>query len=154
MASRAVAVLLGCVLFTLGCALRPTGYVAASYRNSNYGYSDNSEGSDDYSILVKGNEATSAERVAQLALLRAAYLTLEKGGNRFTIIHSESLAAQFDRLTAFPLWGVSIPVSTGTSESKIAALVIHVLHPDTAPAAPGVLDAQMIVADLSAKVQR
>jgi hypothetical protein len=76
-------IVLGFYLAVGGCAMRPTGYVAAKGSYSTYGYSDSAEGGDDYSVLVKANSATSDERVAQLVLLRAAHLTLEKGGNRF-----------------------------------------------------------------------
>src|SRR5208282_5614330 len=71
------------LLIAIGCAMRPTGYVAARGSWATYGYSDGAEGGDDYSILVKANAATSDEQVAQLVLLRAAHLTLEKGGKRF-----------------------------------------------------------------------
>ena len=73
--------------------MRPTGYVAAKGGISPSGYSDSAEGAGDYSILVKANPATSNERVAQLVLLRAAHLTLEKGANRFIVIHSQNLTA-------------------------------------------------------------
>jgi hypothetical protein len=143
------------LLIAIGCAMRPTGYVAANSSYATYGYSDSAEGSDDYSILVKANSATSDERVAQLVLLRAAHLTLERGGNRFEVIHSKNLLAQTDRMTA--LWlggGLSVPISVGSDENKLAALVIHVLRPDAAPAEPESIDAQGVVTELSAKLER
>jgi hypothetical protein len=148
--------LLSCLLLiAIGCAMRPTGYVAANASYATYGYSDSAEGGDDYSILVKANSATSDERVAQLALLRAARLTLEKGGNRFQIIHSKALQAQTDITTAVPLGGGGfIPITVGSDENKLAALVIHVLRPDATPVGPAAIDAQRVVADLGAKLQR
>ncbi len=149
--------LLSCLLLiAIGCAMRPTGYVAANSSYATYGYSDSAEGGDDYSILVKANSATSDERVAQLVLLRAAHLTLERGGNRFEIIHSKNLLAQTDRLTALPLGigGTFVPIKVGSDENKLAALIIHVLRPDATPAGPEAIDAQRVVADLSAKLDR
>jgi hypothetical protein len=142
------------LLVATGCATRPTGYVAAKGSYSTYGYSDSAEGGDDYSILVKANSATSDERVAQLVLLRAAHLTLEKGANRFIIIHSQNRTAPFERIAAIYIGGGAIPVSVGTDENKLAALVIHVLPPDATPAVPESIDAQRVVTELSAKLER
>jgi hypothetical protein len=136
-------------LVATGCAMRPTGYVAANSSYSTYGYSDTAEGGDDYSILVKANSATSDERVAQLVLLRAAHLTLEKGANRFIVIHSQNLTAPFELMSSI----YSIPVSVGTDENKLAALVIHVLRPDAMVAASESIDAQRVVTELSAKLE-
>lgn len=143
------------LLIAIGCATGPTGYVAANSSYATYGYSDSAEGGDDYSILVKANSATSDERVAQLALLRAAHLTLEKGGNRFQIIHSKALQAQTDITTALPLGiGGFIPITVGSDQNKLAALVIHVMRPDATPVGPEAIDAQRVVTDLGAKLQR
>jgi len=134
--------------------MRPTGYVVAKGSYSTYGYSDSAEGGDDYSILVKANSSTSDERVAQLVLLRAAHLTLEKGANRFIVIHSQNLTAPFERMAAIPVGGgLLIPVSVGTDENKLAALVIHVLRPDAASAGPESIDAQRVVTELSAQFE-
>jgi hypothetical protein len=137
-----------------GCALRPTGYVAANASYSTYGYSDSAEGGGDYSILVKANSATSGERVALLVLLRAAHLTLEKGASRFIVIHSQNLTAPSERRTAIYVGGgVSIPVNVGTDEDKLAALVIHVLPPDATAAGSESIDAHSVVTELSTKLK-
>jgi len=115
-----------------------------------YGYSDSAEGGGDYSILVKANSATSDERVAQLVLLRAAHLTLEKGGKRFIVIHSQSLTVPSEHMAVI----YNIPVSVGIDEDKLAALVIHVLGPDATQAGPESIDAQRVVTELSAKLER
>jgi hypothetical protein len=142
------------LLIAIGCAVRPTGYIAANASYATYGYSDSAEGGDDYSILVKANSATSDERVAQLALLRAAHLTLERGGNRFEIIHSKNLMAQTDRMAPLPLSpSAFVPIRVGSDENKLAALVIHVLRPDATSVGPEAIDAQRVVVDLSAKLQ-
>lgn len=148
------ALVLCLLLVATGCATRPTGYVAAKGSYSAYGYSDSAEGGGDYSILVKANSATSDERVAQLVLLRAAHLTLERGANRFIVIHSQNLTAPFERIEPITWGALSIPVVVGTDENKLAALVIHVLRPDATPVGPESIDAQRVVTELSAKLER
>jgi hypothetical protein len=134
--------------------MQPTGYVAANGGYSAYGYSDSAESDGDFSILVKANPATSNERVAQLVLLRAARLTLEKGANRFIVIHSQNLIAEFERMTPMPIGrGLFIPVSVGSDENKLAALVIHVLPPDATAAGPESIDAKRVVTELSATLE-
>jgi len=147
-------IVLGFYFAIQGCAWQPTSYVAAKGSYSTYGYSDSAEGGDDYSILVKANPATSDERVVQLVLLRAAHLTLEKGGNRFVVIHSQNLTAPSERLNGIPMaGGLVIPVSVGTDENKLAALVIHVLRPYATAAEPEAIDAQRVVTELSARLE-
>jgi hypothetical protein len=134
--------------------VRPTGYVAAKGSYATYGYSDSAEGGGDYSILVKANPATSNERVAQLVLLRAAHLTLENGANRFIVVHSQNLTAAAERRAAIYVGGgVFIPVSVGTDENKLAALVIHLLPRDATAAGSESIDAQRVVTELSAKLE-
>jgi hypothetical protein len=147
-------IVLGLALVLAGCAARPTGYVDTSGAfNGPYGYSTTSMGRDEYSILVRANSVTPDERVAQIALLRAAHLTIEKGGNRFNIIHSESVVYQYQRIKSVGVFGAVIPVGTVSDEDKLAALVIHVSLPGTTPVAPDAIDAQQVVADLSSKLQ-
>lgn len=71
----------------LGCAEpRPTGYEAWS---AGHGYRDEQIGDGEYSIVVVGNQFTSADRAASIALLRASRLTLEKGYRRFSVLKRE-----------------------------------------------------------------
>lgn len=136
------------------CASRPTGYVDANGTfNAPYGYSVTPMGDDEFSVLVRANSVTPSERVAQIALLRAAHLTLEKGGNQFNIIHSESLVHQYQTVESVVVFGGLIPVGTSTAEDKLAALVIHVSIAGAAPVAPDALDAHQVVANLGARLQ-
>jgi hypothetical protein len=144
----------GLALSVAGCVARPTGYVDANtLLHAPYGFSVTPMGGDEYSILVRANSVTPTERVAEIALLRAAHLTIEKGGNRFSIIHSESLTYHYQRLNSVPIGGVFIPVSTSPSADKLAALVIHVSLPGATPVAPDAIDAERVVADLSSKLK-
>jgi hypothetical protein len=138
-----------------GCASRPTGYVDASGTfNAPYGYSVTPMDDDEFSILVRANSVTSNERVAQIALLRAAQLTLEKGGNQFSIIHSEGLVHRYQTVESVIVFGGLIPVATGTAEDKLAALVIHVSYARSVPVPPDSIDARQVVTDLGAMLQR
>jgi hypothetical protein len=143
----------GLTLAVAGCAVRPTGYVDAHTAfGPSYGFSIASMGDNEYSILVRANSVTPDERVAQIALLRAAHLTIEKGADRFNIIHSKSLTYRYQSLNSVAVRGVLIPVSTNPSEHKLAALVIHVSQPGTIPVAPNAIDAPLVVADLTDKL--
>jgi hypothetical protein len=134
-----------------GCASRPTGYVDASGTfNAPYGYSVTPMDDDEFSILVRANSVTSNERVAQMALLRAAHLTLEKGGNQFNIIHSEGLAHRYQTVVSVIVFGGLIPIATSTAEDKLAALVIHVSSARSTPVPPNSIDARRVAADLGA----
>jgi hypothetical protein len=136
------------------CATNPTGYVdAGGKHNRPYGYSVTAMGADEYSILVRANSVTPDERVAQIALLRAAHLTVEKGGNQFNIIHSASLVNRYQTLIMVSVYGGLIPVGTSADEDKLAALVIHVSLPGATPVAPDAIDAHQVVADLGGRLQ-
>lgn len=150
---RLTSIALGLSLAVSACAARPTGYVDASGSFSGpYGYSTTPMGRDEYSILVRANSITPDDRVAQIALLRAAHLTIETGGNWFNIIHSEALKYQYQTVNSVPVRGVFIPVSTSTSSDKLTTLIVHVSLPGDTPAAPDAVDAQQVVTDLRVKL--
>lgn len=150
---QALAVVIALLAGT-ACATRPTGYVdAGGTFAAPYGYGVTDMGGDEFSILLRANSATPSERVAQIVLLRAAHLTLEKGGDQFNIIHSESLVHQYQTVESVVIFGGLIPVAAGTGEDKLAALVIHVTVAGAASVAPDALDARQVVADLGARLQ-
>ena len=147
--------MLGPWLAVTGCAAHPTGYVEASgLFNAPYGFSVSAMGRDEYSILVRANAVTATDRVAEIALLRAANLTIEKGGNQFIIIHSQSLSYPYQSVNAVVFKGVYVPVGIYSSEDKLAALVIHIVLPGSTSAAPDAIDAREVVAKLGTKLQR
>jgi hypothetical protein len=147
--------MLGSWLAVAGCAARPTGYVEARGSfEAPYGFSVSAMGSDEYSILVRANSLTTADRAAEIALLRAANLTIEKGGTQFKIIHSEGLSYPYDHINSVVFRGAYVPVSISSSEDKVAALVIHILLPESTSAAADAINAREVIASLSAKLQR
>jgi hypothetical protein len=146
--------ILGSWLAVAGCAAHPTGYVEARGSfEAPYGFSVSAMGSDEYSILVRANALTTADRAAEIALLRAANLTIEKGGAQFEIIHSEGLSYPNEHINSVVFKGVPVPVSISSSEDKVAALVIHIVLPGSASAAPDAINAREVVAKLGTKLQ-
>jgi hypothetical protein len=147
--------MLGPWLAVAGCAAHPTGYVEARGSfEAPYGFSISAMGSDEYSILVRANSMTTTDRAAEIALLRAANLTIEKGGTQFKIIHSENLSYPYEHVNSVVFKGVVVPVSISSAEDRVAALVIHIVLPGSSSAAPDAIDARDVITNLGAKLQR
>jgi len=68
-------------LLLAGCA---TSYQPKSYTG---GYTDTKLDDDKYRVTFSGNQHTSADRVEEYALLRAAEITLEYGYSHFVIVN-------------------------------------------------------------------
>jgi len=83
-------------------------------------------------VFVRGNAATAPERVAKIALLRAARLTLEHGGDRFALVHSGGMSYHYTTLNSVVVGAALIPVGTSAGEDELAALVVHVYRPGDA----------------------
>lgn len=82
------------LLVISGCT-SPTGYIKSDAWNGPYGFSEKKINDTTYSIMARGNNLTSNERTAKIALLRAANLTLEKGYTYFTIKQIKSSAIRY-----------------------------------------------------------
>jgi len=63
---------------------------ATTYKKDGFGggYTDMYLGNDQYRIDVRGNEFTTRQRVKDIALLRAAIITIEKEKEYFIIVDS------------------------------------------------------------------
>jgi len=68
-------------LLLAGCA---TSYQPKSYTG---GYTDTKLDDDKYRVTFSGNQHTSADRVEEYALLRAAEITLEYGYSHFVTVN-------------------------------------------------------------------
>lgn len=79
--SRSLAML--CALLLTACASQ-TPYAPAN--GSSYGYTEQELTSDRYRVTFTGNTSTSADRVQDYALLRAAELTVQKGNDWFEVV--------------------------------------------------------------------
>ena len=99
-----------------GCALSSaTGYAPAG---SDGGYSELQLAPDVFRVAFQGNPYTSQERVADMALLRAADLALAHGASYFVVLQQLRQSSSFPNppLTPFPYttygygyWGPANP---------------------------------------------
>lgn len=132
--------------------LRPTGYVKTNPDwGTPYGYSVKRIGDDESSVVVKGNPETSKERVAEIALLRAARLTQEQGKTHFLIVQRKTEAMGAHETLTLPLAaGIWIPVATTPTLEPIAILLIRIL-PIQSSYPPEAIAAAEVIARLSAQ---
>lgn len=131
-----------------GCAT-PTGYTKADpVWSPRYGYRDKRIDGSEFSIVVNGNPHTSRERAAQIALLRAAYLTREEGARYFAILKDRKLSMKSSQLIAVPFVAGGavglVPVVEQTTREPTALLLIRVL-PSGAPPAAEAIDAEELI---------
>ena len=142
----AVALIAAIVL--AGCA-QPAGYRVQeklSYGTLTDGYTDQIVGENEHSIVAVGNDITTKERTAQLALLRAARLTLEQGHQRFVIIHGTSTRQRIGTAHNVAIPGATVPIvvrsDSDTRVRPTAILIIRLINNDEA--SPNALDAKAI----------
>lgn len=94
-----------------------------------YGYNDKRIDEDEFSVVVRGNPVTSKERVAEIALLRAAYITQEQGKTHFLIEKQNTELMGTEELVSLPLGGllVWVPVGSKATKEPTAILLIRIL---------------------------
>jgi hypothetical protein len=78
------------------------------------GYSETVLAPDTFRVNFRGNGFTSSERAQDLALLRAAELTLERGFTRFVIVGEENVSTEYTYTTP----GQAHTTARGTSQSQ------------------------------------
>lgn len=135
----------------------PTGYVKADpLWTSRYGYSDKSIGDDEFSVVATGNSSTRKERVAEIALLRAAHLTQEQGRTHFVVLKdkTQTLGAEAPILLNLSLSGATelVPIGTQTSQETTAILLIRIL-PRAAGYPPDAIDAGETIAGFARRLE-
>lgn len=122
-----------------GCQQKnvPAVYQAQVYNywHRTVGYSDQKVGENEHSIVAVGYKSTTKENTAQLALLRAARLTLEQGRQRFVIVHGTSTRQRIGTVHTIAISGSAIPivVALGSSDEPTAILIIRLMNDDEAP---------------------
>jgi len=130
----------------------PTGYTKRDAWNPHYGYSDKRIDNDEFSIVVRGNPLTSKERIAQIALLRAAHVTQEEGRTHFYILKQKTEVLDTEKLISIQVFlggiFVPVPVKTKASEEPTAILLIRIL-PIQSSYPSGALSASEIIDRLS-----
>lgn len=151
------------VLITLlaGCV---TPYGPAGY---NGGYSESMRSVNIYVVRFEGNAYTKPAEAEEMALLRAAELTLAKGGSFFTILNESSSTATSSvyvpgqttttarigaggviRAQSSTTPGISVPMSSPT-----ARFVIAMASTNTVPGHVW-LDASKVAAELRPKYKK
>jgi len=125
---------------------------------SDYGYSDKKISDDEFSIVATGNRLTSEQRVAEMALLRAAHLTQEQGRTHFIIVKQAAQSLNVSRTVFLPLpigsggMPVTLPVGEGSEKEPLAYAVIR-LVPKNTPPPPDAIDAAEVIAQLGKELE-
>lgn len=161
--SLAVGILAAGLLACAAPGAGPTGYVKADAdRGASYGYRDKEMGDDEFSIVATGNRLTAKERVAEIALLRAARIAEERGRAHFLILNQKSerlrntqtqnVVLFFPAFAGFPPTVGAIPVGERTTMEPMTVLLIRLLplkeeHPKEA------ISAAQIIQHLASKFQ-
>lgn len=130
------------ILALMGCTSprnEPIGYVKRDYfwNANDYGYGDKQIGEDEFSIAVTGTPATSPKRVAEIALLRAADLTLEKGRTHFEVMKRKLVVVRSNVMTQVPISLaplIMLPVGSTPTKEPVAILLIRLLTKGASPA--------------------
>lgn len=130
------AVVLAAVL--VACAappkMEPTRYARAE-GPAGYGYRDMDLGGDEFSIFAAGNRLTSKERVAEIALLRAARITRERGRTHFVILQRGGGTHEVSHVLMIPVFvgGVLAPIPVGerTTAEPMSLILIRLLPPQS-----------------------
>lgn len=144
----------------VGCATQsaePTRYVKAdTARGASYGYRDKDIGDDEFSIVATGNRLTTKERVAEIALLRAARITEEQGRTHFVILKQKAGPLQNIQTESVTLLiagtFVWLPVGQHTTMEPMTVLVIRLL-PLKAEYPQDAVDAAKVVEHLATRVK-
>ncbi len=146
----------GLLLAALAACAGETGYQRSDpLWSGKYGYRDKRIGPDEYSVSALGSPKTSSERIAMIALLRAARLTLEQGRSHFVVV--KRAAKKVDS------WGtinlpivlpgaiIGVPVVQENRREPIAVLLIRLL-PKGAPPGEDALDAAQVAETLGERL--
>ena len=144
-----IAALTGCATPKVG----PTGYTKADDpRGASYGYRDKDIGDDEFSIVATENRLTTKERVAEIALLRAARITEEHGRTHFVILKQKAEPLQNNQTESVTvliggtfMW---IPVGQHTTIEPMTVLLIRLL-PSKAEYPQDAVDATKVIQQLA-----
>jgi hypothetical protein len=134
-----------------GCGAQPTGYERRPSGLGVYGYSDQRVGDDEYTVVAHGDHLTSRERVARIALLRAAHLTIAEGRSRFAVLTQKSELVNLRYSQSILIFAAGnflpIPVHEAQTQEPDAVLLIRLL-PTGATHGAGAIDAAEVVKSL------
>jgi len=125
-----------CTIFLLlfnACA-KPTGYVMRDvYGGSKYGCNDKKISDDEFAVIAEGNEYSTAEHVAKLALYHAAHVTIKNEKQFFQILQKTEKTLPNHQVITIPLilYGgvVFIPVAGKPTSEITSILIIRLVAP-------------------------
>ena len=132
------------------------GGCQTSYQKTSFtgGYDELRLSENTYRVSVRGNGFTSKERAGDIALLRAAELTLGAGYDRFAVVGGEGVSSQvagFDPIQT-NRYGNTLVTTGGDPVFKPGGnIVIRMLRPKD-PGYGEALDAKLIESQLRAKI--
>jgi hypothetical protein len=120
---------------------------------SPYGYSSKQIGEAEYSVVVTGNRETSRQRVADIALLRAAYITKEQGHRHFVITQESAEMLSTNEMISAPLGGLLVWEHVGErqTEEPHAILIIRLL-PLASELPVGALAADQVITEIAPRI--
>lgn len=152
-AAALLAALTGCATPSAG----PTGYAKAeAERGASYGYRDKALGDDEFSIVATGNRLTTRERVAEIALLRAARIAQEHGRTHFLIQNRKAEPLQSTQTQSVTLFigGVWmwLPVDERTTMEPMTVLLVRLL-PMQAEYPSNAVDAAATIEQLTRRLE-
>jgi hypothetical protein len=133
----------------------PTRYQRANPLWGPYGYTDLGVGADEHAVTVRANARTADARVADMLLLRAAEVTLERKRTHFVILHRDTGDRWDTRVAMVPvvLPGVIVPVPVGEAveREKTGHVVVRFCDPSRPPP-PDAVDAAGAARELRTKL--
>ena len=151
----------------LGGCTTPTAYQPETKR---YGYADIAIEEDRYRISFRGNSATKRETVEIYLLYRAAELTLQRGGDHFTVV--ERSVDKDQRYHSHQYWhfghvypgrahggyyyaSVAAPLGDSIPITRYEAIAEIIIGKGAAPEdGPNVYDARDVIAKLEPRISR
>ena len=131
----------------------PTGYEKADPEwGKTFGFREQRISQDEYSLIVKGNQNTPAQKVADLALLRAAHITKNNGGRYFVVRDAELSVLSSDETVSAPIFGPFnwFPVGRRPTEEPQAVLLFEIVR-ENAGSSEDHVSADTVIQNLSEK---
>lgn len=150
-----VTIMLGCLLLA-GCTSMPI-YRPASTAND-YGYRVKALTDRQYRVSFAAGYGVARETVENLALFRAAQLTLSHGVQRFEVVSTDtgSVSSRSAPMTSigygygYPFWGSGIAIAHSVTRTRYETVLIIDIASDLPDTDPHVYDARQVKHNLAA----
>lgn len=121
--------ILSLLILVSSCA-KPTGYTQrGSFWGNTYGCSDKKISDSEFAIIAEGNEYSTPDHVAKLALYHAANVTIKNGKSSFYILKKTDENLPSARILTIPIFigGASffLPVAESSINETTSILIIQ-----------------------------